>query len=335
MSNPSEPPHGGDPPSHLRGFTVDSGFSVIPAKRPRAVTAASWMMFVYAGLALLGTGVMVVDAITGPGLGTQPLFRIVVDLLRSALMIGLVLALLLAAVGTRQGRDAARVTGFVVVGGAGFVAVMLGMRSIAHDLFFRETGRFDGMELLVASLVFGTAATTVVLLATPRADTWFHEQRGDKYLNPENPDVRRPRGPAAAAALLVLIAVLELAVLVFRFLEGAPGSTERGFAEHLFMFSPDTLPIVLAAVITAVLITRGNDITRIIAFGLCGLLISGLLTALISLLSILGSSSTSNATTGYFFDVATTPAQGVLAVVVIMSLGRGPVAAWFHKQRTD
>lgn len=45
-------PDGEAPPSHLSGFTVEQGFSVIPPKRPRTVTAAAAMMFVYAGLAV-------------------------------------------------------------------------------------------------------------------------------------------------------------------------------------------------------------------------------------------------------------------------------------------
>ncbi|MGH8876321.1 MAG: hypothetical protein ACRD0P_03100 [Stackebrandtia sp.] len=323
---------GQPPPSHLTGFTVDSGFSVIPPKRPGTVTAASWILLGIATLTLLGAiGLIIAPMIDVNRDDTG--IELLSGLLRPVLLFALALGLTLAALGSRRGRDGARITGYVIAGAVAVFGAMLLFSGLTVGLVNPSAGGTDVIGLLLAVLAVALPVAGIILLAAKDSDTWFHEQRGEKYINPQTPDDSKPRGPLAAALLLGGIVLFEVGNVVIRFIDiaGATSTTPTSALGYLGMLSGPSV-IVLIATATAVLIPAGKDAARIIALGLCGYLIAGLAATLLALVMLFGGSE-SGLYLGTIIDKPSTPFQAVLAAVVIVNLARGPVAGWFHDRR--
>lgn len=320
------------PPPAMTGFTVTDGFSVIPPKRPVAVTAAGWLMFAVAALSAIAAFVFViVDVIHITNifeLFTHQGFWRGVPLFAAAVATA-VLAMLV-----RNANSGAQIATFALLGAAAVYFLSAGIGDIAQVPF---TGEADtqGPMLLFALILLAVAvlvAVPVVLLAGPAAAWWFRERRQEVTFidRPETPT--RPAVFVVAVAFAGLTGLLEIAnIAVYAGWMSTQGVDFAG-AEAVFagFFVTVAIPVLLLLAVTVGL-AFGNDLVRVAAYGVCGYYCYNGLSAVVGFLLI------DDPTVGFnwvfYLDIGLAVITAITAAVALFGLSQKQLLRWFDARQ--
>ncbi|ADD40257.1 hypothetical protein [Stackebrandtia nassauensis] len=311
-------------PAVTGGFTVADGFSVIPPKRPTAVTLASAIMLAIAGLSGLGALVLiVVEVLDNPDPGSVlQSVRFDLGLWLFLLAVGVAPCALLV----RNGSDGGRLATFTLLGIATLSCFGNAMQTLVE-----LSGSIDVAIVAVPLWLLAAALTVtpVVALASPAASRWFWEQRREVSIMDPAVAVPRPTMFTVGVAFVALTALLDIAAKAAYLALMFNTSGIDIATYYLGFFASSAAPLIAVLVATVGLAVR-SDLARVLAFGACGFYVYSGLRSQIGLVTNLDM---------YAIDVwfVVTFALGLLAAVsstvALVALYRPQVSLWLGQNR--
>jgi hypothetical protein len=332
-STASEARRGELGPPATSNFSVHAGFGNSVPKRPSIVTAAGWLVTVFAVLSAVGVGGTVLAVLDGPSAGVN-----VVELNRVATTLLLFIGLVTATIFIRGGREGGRVLAIVLLGGTSATVLSAMVNAVAIQ-FLVSTGdpsAWFGIPILLLLLAGGL--TTIALLGGGTSVTWFQRCRTLRSASPFAPAVGppaatvnlvRPVGVTLAAVLLFAGALVGLVEIALEVAGTVAMPRSDGLGWFMIMSSLASLLVLIVSISAAALALAGRELGRTLAFIAAGSAVAAASSALTLMLQLMTRDSMQNTSWLLLVTSALTFAEVAALVVAALMLAGGSAGAWF------